>query len=534
MNYIQYITGFELDAKEGAALHRPGWWAMLSTMKFAIWILIIFGALSLASMFSGELVDPKMLDSQPKSALGAVGRLIYMALDMGDPFRSWWYRGLIGLICLSLFACVIERTPIIWRLWTRKPSTDTSWAGDVKSAIIRQPTLSTDELKRRLGAHFNWRVQDGDVWIGEHGRFGMWGPLATHLGLLLLGVGALATSFGGMTTREGAFAGETIKVDAMPFEVRVDSFRVQYYPNQVGQVVLAEGEWLGKIVARNADSSWKVERWLSETEKQYVSLWDYDLTNHWDNSRDRGNIKRFVSYVTLFEDGRADGTREIAVNSPLRRSGFRLYQSSYDPEHPRIVAHYDSATLIVEDTTGKPIASLILRPGAALAIPGDTLTVIAGGLLPDFKMDAGFKAYSAGASFDNPALELSFKSPGGFEKAHWSFLNFGGHGRAVGKYQYRIGEIRGQEAGAEYATIFEIKRTRGTEFLWLGFVVSTVGLLLCFYVTHRVIYVEWAGPARAQTRLIGITRKTSHLYENDLDRLLIGAPALAREVAASA
>jgi cytochrome c biogenesis protein len=533
MNYIQYITGLELDSKEGPALHRPGWWAMLSTMKFAIWILIILGGLSLASMFSGELVKPEMLDKQTSTSLGAVGRLLFLAFDMADPFRSWWYRGLIGLLCLSLFACVLERTPIIWRLWTRKPSTDTSWVKDVQSAIVREPTLSDTALKQKLGARFNWRVSDGDVWIGEHGRFGMWGPLATHIGLLLLGLGALVTSFGGIRTHEGAFAGETIKVDQMPFEVRVDSFRVQYYPLQIGQVVLAEGEWLGTIVGQNSDSSWQVERWVSETEKQYVALWNYDLTNHWDNSQDRGNVKRFVSYVTLFEDGQEDGKTEIAVNSPLRRSGFRLYQSSYDPEHPRIVAGFDSVTLVIVDTTGKEVGQLLLRPGKPAKIPGDTLTVTAGRLLPDFKMDQSFKAYSASDQFSNPALELSFSGPNGYDKGHWSFVNFSGHGRGVGKYLYHIADLRGEHASAEFATIFEIKRTRGTEFLWLGFVVSTIGLILCFYVTHRVVYVEWSGPARARTRLIGITRKTSHLYENDLDRL-IGAPALTQEAAETA
>jgi hypothetical protein len=162
----------------------------------------------------------------------------------------------------------------------------------------------------------------------------------------------------------------------------------------------------------------------------------------------------------------------------------------------------------------------MVRPGTPTKIPGDTLTVTAGRLLPTFKMDAEFHAYSAGEAFDNPAVELTFKGPNGYEKSHWSFLNVGGHGRTVGANQYRIGELRGQEAVSEFATEFEIKRTRGTEFLWFGFLVSSLGLILCFYVTHRVIYVEWAGPAREQSRVIGITRKTSQLFEKDLDRIL--------------
>ncbi len=520
MNYIQYLTGLEVEGKDGPSLHKPGWWAKLATMKFAIWILILLGALSLLSLFVGELADPQMLEQQPKDALGAAGRLVYVLFEMSDPFRSWWYRGMLGVLCLSLLACILERTPIIWKLWTRRPSPDTSWLGDVKSAIVRWSTATREKLQPLLNSRFTWRLKTDDVWVGEHGRFGMWGPLLTHFGLLLLGVGALATSFGSTSHRAGGFAGETVRVEGMPFEVRVDSFRVIYYPLQVGQIVLAEGEWVGKIIGRNADSSWMVERWLSADERQRVSLLDFDLTNRWDNDRDRGNIRKYTSYVTVIEDGREVETREVSVNSPLRHSGYRFYQSSYDPDHPRVIANADTVVIAVEDSSGNLIRQLVLKSGTSIQVPGDTVSLSAGKVLPDFKMDNQFKAYSASERFQNPAVELTLRGEHGFEKTAWSFLNFGGHGRLGGNYQYRVTELRGTHASVEFATIFEIKRTLGTEILWLGFIISSIGLLLCFYVTHRVIYVEWEGPRRESTRLIGLTRKMSQLYANDLDRLL--------------
>jgi hypothetical protein len=72
------------------------------------------------------------------------------------------------------------------------------------------------------------------------------------------------------------------------------------------------------------------------------------------------------------------------------------------------------------------------------------------------------------------------------------------------------------------ATIFEVKKTFGTEVLWLGFMAGTLGLILSFYIYHRVLYVEWPNERRKTTRLIGLTRKTSHLYARDLDRLIEG------------
>ena len=83
------------------------------------------------------------------------------------------------------------------------------------------------------------------------------------------------------------------------------------------------------------------------------------------------------------------------------------------------------------------------------------------------------------------------------------------------------------------ATIFEIKKTFGTELLWLGFVLGTLGLVLSFYMNHRVLYVEWANGTRSEIRLIGLARKTAHLYERDLDRLLEGTNGHGSEEAAA-
>lgn len=526
MKNHQDTNTFEHVAPLEVSQHKARWWVLLSSMKFAIWVLVLLGTLSVVSLFVGELADPKIVSSQPKDALGAAGRLVYMLFDMADPFRSWWYRLLIGGLCLSLLICVIERTPIIWKRWSQPPPLDTQALRTLHNSIVRDVRTDTQTLRAQLGRAFDWRAKTDDVWIGERGRPALWGPLAIHTGFLLIAVGGLVVSFGSFTTRAGGFAGEMITVEAMPFEVRVDSFRIQYYPLQVGQLVLAENEWIGKISSRNSDSSWSVERWISEKEKQRVALWDYDLTNHWDHERDRGNIQKFTSYVTIFEDSAEVDHREIAVNSPLRRSGYRLYQSSFDPDNPKIVATYDSVAITVIDTAGTDSTVITLRKGQLLAVPGDTISVTADEFLPHFKMDAEFHAYSASAAFVNPAVRLTFKGKNGFDKSGWTFANVPGHGRIIGKNEYKISTMYGQQASEELATIFEIKKTHGNSFLWLGFVMSTIGLLLSFYVTHRTIYVEWPSDSNPLTRVTGLTRKTSALYEHELDRILqITSPA---------
>jgi cytochrome c biogenesis protein ResB len=165
--------------------------------------------------------------------------------------------------------------------------------------------------------------------------------------------------------------------------------------------------------------------------------------------------------------------------------------------------------------------SLLLKSGVEAAIPGDTLKVIAGQLLPHFKLGQE-GPYSEDAQFVNPAVQLTFKGPHGFEKTQWAFLKFPSMQAGPGRYTYRVSRLHGEQATEELATIFEVKKTHGSSILWAGFLICTLGLILCFYVTHRVLYVEWPQAGGTDTRLTGLSRKTAHLFARQLDHLLEG------------
>ncbi|MCC6477187.1 cytochrome c biogenesis protein ResB [bacterium] len=509
--------------KKKSASHKPTWWAMLSTMKFAIWILIALSILSLASLFANELIDPQWLNTEPNDALSLVGQFLYSALEMTDPFRSWWYRGLIGLLSLSLLACIIERTPIVWRMWSKRPLSDVNWANEQTAPIILTTTEPVAPLRERLSKHFGWRLQTDSLWVGESGRLALWGPLLTHLGLLFLAIGGLAGSFDEIDTRNGGYAGDIVTVEEMPFSVRIDSFNVEFYPLQPGQWVLCEGEWIGRLIERDGPDAWKVEQHLSEseseTETRLFSLQDMEISNDWDLRNAQGNVKQYVSHVTIIEDGQEIDKREISVNSPLRRKGFRLYQSSFDADAPRVRANYRSLTVNVSDSTGQLVKQASLRAGESLQMPGDSIRITAGRLLPDFKLDGNRRAYSASASFKNPAVELMADGVQGYRKTLWCFLQMEGHSTTAGAYRYEVRDVEGGESTMDIATIFEIRHSPGTEFLWLGFAISSLGLILCFYITHRVVYVETPNERHPKTRVIAMSRKMQRIFEQDLARI---------------
>jgi cytochrome c biogenesis protein len=516
MDYESYLSEQEEAGESKPELKtakRRGLWDLLSTMKFAIWILVALGILSVFSMFAGELL-PKEQAAGP----GGIGRALLDIFQMHDPFRSWWYRLLLGVLCLSLFACILERLPIIWRLWTKEPPTSADWLRNIHHGIERSVVASREALTHKLHG-WNWRLKSDTLWIGEHGRVAMWGPLFTHIGLLLLGVGALAGSFGGVTERAGGFSGETVGLEGQPFIVRIDSFRINYYPLQPGQWVQVDGEWVGRLERQQSNGSWLVRQASRGEEGEIVPVEANHIRNRFNNDMDRANIQRYSSWVTVIDNGQEVRKQEVAVNSPLRYKGYRFYQSSYDPDNPRVVGQYDGLRLALTDSTGQGRDTLTLKPGVEMAIPGDTLRVTAGELLPHFKLGQQ-GAYSESAEFVNPAVQLTFHGPRGFEKTQWAFLKFPAMEQGPGRYGYRVASLVNQRANAEVATIFEIKHTHGGWILWAGFLIGTLGLLLSSYFFHRVLYVEWPAAGKAETRLTGLSRKTGALFARQLDRLI--------------
>jgi cytochrome c biogenesis protein len=521
IKFEEYISEQEPEKKPSKTTRSQGLWDLLSTMKFAIWVLILLGTLSLAAMFAGELRNPEAMQQPPTTQIEALGRALMVVFQVDDPFRSWWYRLLLGLLSLSLFACVLERTPIVWRLWTRKPPQDAAWLRSASYGIKRSVVTGREQLAGRLGRLWHWRTKRDDLWIGEHGRIGMWGPLSTHVGMLLIGVGALIGSFGGVTQRQGGFSGDVIELPGMPYTVRIDSFRIQYYPLQPGQTVLVDNEWVGKLLKQEPGGTWLIEQRMSDGQTQNVSMEAQYIRNQFNNDMDRGNIRRFSSWVTVIENGKEVEKREIAVNSPLRREGFRFYQTSYDVEHPRYTSSYESVRVAVIDSVKKTADTLTLRQNVEQPVPGDTLVVSAGEMVPHFKLGKE-GVYSESPEFVNPAVKLLFRGQKGFHKEQWVFLKFAPTDAGPGRYTYRLTGLNGERSTVDLATIFEIKKSYGDWILWLGFIMATIGLVLCFYISHRVIYVEWPAAGQEEIRVTGLTRKTVNLFARQIDQMLEG------------
>ena len=93
-------------------------WKQISSMKFAIIVLLILAIVSVIALFLGEFYPVRA--SGPgwqefwRQQLGWSEPVfnLFVIFQLHEPFRSWWYRILLFLLSLSLFSCIIERIPI--------------------------------------------------------------------------------------------------------------------------------------------------------------------------------------------------------------------------------------------------------------------------------------------------------------------------------------------------------------------------------------------------------------------------------------
>ncbi|NQS97481.1 MAG: cytochrome c biogenesis protein ResB [candidate division Zixibacteria bacterium] len=461
-------------------------------MKFAVWILIVLAVVSLISMFIVEFYpininidDWKGIYSERYGWFFPVMRF----LQLQDPYRSWWYQALLGILALSLALCLIDRLPKGIRLFFCRT---VDFSSENINRYAEHCSLKTssdffDRLPQLLRGYTVHIVERDGVqfFAAVRGRISHFGPILTHSGLLLLVIGGLLAIWG-VSTFSGGYPGDIIESPKFDFKVRIDDFKIVYYPLGVGQWVLVDDEFVGKTVRKLSGEKFLI-RFYTQGKYTTEEVESSRLRNKFDYEADRGSIKDYISELTIIEDGEEILTRSIEVNKPLRYKGVRFYQNSYDLSMPKITASADSAVIqvaqkpegIVLDTMNVPLDERVRLPDGTEMLVTD--------FLPDFKW-SGDGAFSASGDMRNPAVELRLFD-GDQELYHqWLFLFHDFHGRSGDeRYSFRLLNLTNPQTEADYRTILEIKENYGYALIWAGFILGTLGLIFSFYFTPRFV-----------------------------------------------
>ncbi len=322
-------------------------WRTLRSMKFAIILLIVWAAASLFILFAGEYVPT--VDGGADEAwqnynqlFGSERAWVLVILQMYNPYRSWWYTIMIGLLALSLLVCVIDRTPVIFRksflpqfIRDRdryaeiNPSSVIDGNSDIESQV-------TPLLKRKGYAVYETREDTRVLFSGKKHSLAYTGPWLVHIGFILIVLGAAVIARNHYSRHFSGLPGEFLAPSEQHwgFNVRVDDFQIIYHPLGKGQYVTVDGSMIGRIVGELKNGRFDLEIYTPRSSRLY-NVEPSRLSNRIDrrisNGRlDQGNIADYVATLTVVENGEEIMTETIEVNKPLRYAGFRFYQSSFN------------------------------------------------------------------------------------------------------------------------------------------------------------------------------------------------------------
>lgn len=304
----------------------------LCSLKLTVVTLLLLAATSIL----GTVIPQNLSSAQYQQLYGAKAQLLY-ALQLDDMYHSVWFTALIGLFVLNLLACSLRRLPAVWRSVTRPPlvadaallrslSFKTTVQADCPPAEVAsrlQPLL----LRRFARPRQTASGEEGLCLFAERRRYARFGAYVTHLGILVIVLGALIGSWYGFDSFVAVAEGETVtqlpaadgqEAVELDFALRCDEFSVSYY----------EG---------------------SARPREYRSL------------------------VTVLQEGQevpGYSRVPVVVNRPLRYHGLTFYQSSYG------LAEMPLFRLLVQLADGQQM-QVAGRPGQLLSLAdGGTLQVI--------------------------------------------------------------------------------------------------------------------------------------------------------------
>jgi cytochrome c biogenesis protein len=248
-----------------------------------VFLLLILAAVAVI----GTVVPQNQPADQYFSRFGEVwGELIWRG-GFTSVYFSPWFLGPITLLAMNILACVVHGLPQAVKRAGQPLTGETALTLPERGQItwpagVDPHSLISATLSRELGRYRLETLPDKEIYLLERGRFRPVGPYLIHIALLLILAGSLIGKFWGVDGQLPIDQGEVADAfqvgsrteKPLPFQVRLDKFKVSYY-------------------------------------------------------EPGGSPKEFRSDLTFLKDGREVSRSTCRVNEPVSFGGLTFYQSSY-------------------------------------------------------------------------------------------------------------------------------------------------------------------------------------------------------------
>jgi len=440
-------------------------WKFFESVKLAI---VLFILLTLASVL-GTLIPQGRSAAEYAARYGSLSGL-FVKLQLTGLYHSAWYLALLFLIALNTIVCTLARFGAKWRrAFQPSPEVDDKSLQVMKikdRARIPGPLPEAVEKVRGALASRHYRVKTSGeggrlAIVAQKRRLGWFGSDIVHVGLLIILAGGVIS---GLTSRRANLelrVGQTADVPHALFQVRLDRFETEYYP--------------------------------------------------------QGGVKDWKSTITVFENGAPVLTRVVEVNRPLTYKRFSFYQTSYgwDWESPRLEID------VKKPADPAYLKSLSLKVGERLAVEDLDFTHLSvSRFVPDFVIGEGNEIQTRSTEPNNPAALIEVWK--GEERVYsgWTFAKFPdfGEGHKVGQASLSF-VLKNYEA-PQYS-VLEAAKDPGVTFIWLGCIFVTAGFFLAFYWPPREIRaVLEEVQGKTEAVLGGFASKSREAFQAEFDTLV--------------
>ncbi len=212
-----------------------------------------------------------------------ISSIIATFIPNSNLYQTFWYKGLLLSLCLSLLFCTVKRLPALVRTLTKPPKLPKEKYNHTKKIKLSDSTA----VEKNIIQYFKQRKYRIQISEGKNitavsaykGLFNYLAPHALHLSLVIIFLGAFINSFG-VSEDVSCFVGESVQLPAEILKdttLKVDDFKTMY------------------------DSSGNIDNWQSD--------------------------------IALIQNGQELTAGSLKVNQPFKYQGAKFYQSGYGYEH---------------------------------------------------------------------------------------------------------------------------------------------------------------------------------------------------------
>lgn len=411
-------------------------WAFFASVKLALFLLFILAATSIIGTVVPQNNPARFYVDQYGQNMADLMHI----LNIQDMYNSWWFLSLLGIFCLNLIVCSLERIPNVIRLvrkdnLTTKPERLHKMGLHKKITLNGTPAAAQQQVAEFLGKK-RWKPdsrdkEDGTMFFSQKGGWTRFGVYIVHTSILVILLGAV---IGSSTVAR----------------------KILHRPNFAfkGSIMIPESQETDFIFAFQTGK---------KIDLGFTVRCNYFTIEYYAN----GMPKTYLSKVTVLEDGKPVPLKDgktvhfLEVNTPLTYKGITFYQSSYQP--------YSDFLVTLSDTTTGSQDTTIIPAGKQVSSN-------------DGKVSFGIlNKETRGEAVQR--VKIWFSDGRGEPSTFW--LNNDQEAvikRPSGDYNLHVKQL--------YATGLQVTKDPGVWWVYTGCALMLFGLFVAFFTSHRKIWAH--------------------------------------------